>query len=122
MGAVNAWQGLITKGGRVYVLAGSPSLSEMMSARFVDHQIGALFDALADWGWTHTPLPNDFWGDGLQHVQFPWESLDGSGSAPGGNRLDISLVLASAMESVGMQPVLLMGPQDAFVSVMRSET
>ena len=38
VGAVNTWQGLITKGGRVYVLPGSPSLSEMMSARFVDHQ------------------------------------------------------------------------------------
>jgi hypothetical protein len=39
MGAVNAWQGLITKGGRAYVLAGSPALGEMMSARFVDQQI-----------------------------------------------------------------------------------
>jgi hypothetical protein len=39
MGAVNAWQGLITKGGRVYVLAGSSTLTATMSARFLDQQI-----------------------------------------------------------------------------------
>lgn len=39
MGAINAWQGLITKGGRVYVMAGSPALGEMMSARFAGQQV-----------------------------------------------------------------------------------
>lgn len=39
MGAVNAWQGLITKGGRSYILAGSPALGEMMSARFTTQQV-----------------------------------------------------------------------------------
>ncbi len=39
MGAVNAWQGLTTKGGRLYILAGTPALPEMSSARFVDHQV-----------------------------------------------------------------------------------
>ncbi|MEZ4269658.1 MAG: hypothetical protein R3F39_25135 [Myxococcota bacterium] len=75
-------------------------------------QIGAIFDALKADGMKYTSVAGDFF-DASQYVKLPAESLS-TGSQ---NCIDGALVFASALESMGMKPLIAIIPGHAFVGV-----
>jgi len=75
-------------------------------------QMSAVFQALKDKGIIYTNVATDFFA-GAQNVKTPAESLK-TGSA---NCIDGTLVFASALEAIGMRPVLVLVPHHAFVAV-----
>lgn len=75
-------------------------------------QLAAIYSALAARGTVYTNVPSSYF-ESSQNVKSPAESL-ASGSQ---NCIDGSLVVASALEALGMQPAIAIVPGHAFVAV-----
>ncbi len=75
-------------------------------------QMGAIFLALKNRGMVYVNVPQDFF-DNAQNVKFPPESL----STDSANCIDGTLVFASALESIQMEPAVIKVPGHAFVAV-----
>ncbi len=76
-------------------------------------QIGAIHEALRARGMVYAHVPQAYFGAASQNVKTPAESLI-SGSQ---NCIDGSLVFASALEAMGMNPGIVFVPGHAFVAV-----
>jgi len=72
----------------------------------------ALFDELNSLGMNYTSVPGTFF-EGTQNVRLPPETLAGTS----GNCIDGTLVFASALEAVGMEPIVFYTNTHAWVGV-----
>jgi len=75
-------------------------------------ELAAIFDALHARGLVYVNVPGSFF-DGSQNVKLPAQSL-GTGSS---NCIDGTLLFASALEALGMEPGIVIVPGHAFVAV-----
>jgi hypothetical protein len=87
--------------------AGDPTLTGVVD------QMGAIFLALKARGMQYVNVLQDFFA-GAQNVKFPVESL----ATASANCIDGTLVFASALESMGMRPGIVVMPKHAFVAVL----
>jgi hypothetical protein len=71
------------------------------------YQANAIFDELRSRGLTYINLTGSGFFSSAQNVRYPSESLSGQGA----NCIDGSLLFASALEALGMEPVLAMSSQ-----------
>ena len=78
----------------------------------VADQLGAIFLALREMGMVYTTVTASYF-DATQNIKTPAESIE-SGSE---NCIDGTLVFASALESMGMEPAVVRVPGHAFVAV-----
>jgi hypothetical protein len=76
-------------------------------------QMGAIFQALHARGMQYVTVSQDFF-TGAQNVKFPVEAL----ATASANCIDGTLVFASALESMGMRPGVVIVPGHAFVAVL----
>ncbi|WP_394828302.1 hypothetical protein [Pendulispora albinea] len=78
-------------------------------AGFAD-QVGSIWSALKARGFNYTNVPQNFFA-ASQNVRYPAESL----RVTTGNCIDGTLVLASVLEAIGMEPFINYVPGHAFV-------
>jgi hypothetical protein len=65
----------------------------------------------------YVTVTQDFFGAGSQNVKFPVESL----ATASANCIDGTLVFASALESMGMRPGIVVVPGHAFVALLADQ-
>lgn len=121
-GTVGSWNGSLTVGqaGQYHHLACSPpgaARSFTVSRTIGDDegaidQLAAIFLALKQRGLVYTSVSQDFFANS-QNVKYPSDSL----ATDSANCIDGTLVFASALESMGMEPQILFVPGHAFVGV-----
>ncbi|MBI5610203.1 MAG: hypothetical protein HY902_15105 [Deltaproteobacteria bacterium] len=75
-------------------------------------QIGAIFKAVQDYGLGYVTVGGSFFSS-AQYIKLPAESLNSSGA----NCIDGALLFASALEAMGMEPLLEFPVGHAFVAV-----
>jgi hypothetical protein len=95
---------------RAFTFGVTPTLTPASAAM---DQLSAIFLALQQRRIAYVNVPKDFFA-GAQNVKYPAESL-ATGSA---NCIDGALVFASALESMGMRPGIVMVPGHATIAVL----
>jgi len=82
------------------------------NCEIVELQVKSIYDTLKKLGVKYVNTPISF-GKNAQRIKFPSESL----TDLSGNCIELTLVFASAFESLGMRPVIVTVPGHAFVGV-----
>ena len=93
--------------------ASVPAAQHSAAAR---DQVGAIYNALKARGVVYSSVTTDFFASS-QYVRFPSESI----KALSANCIDGSLVMASAIEAIGMHPLVVFIPGHAFLIVRAGE-
>lgn len=86
--------------------------SNLAHAKVAIAHLSAIFDALNAMGVTYVNTPQDFF-DVAQSIKFPSQSLQTKSA----NCVEGALVFASALEAMGMRPVVILIPGHAYVGV-----
>ena len=96
------------------------SLTGYLTGATLDEQLAntrlhskAIFQAIKDLGVSYVNTPVSFAPGNSQRINFPYESVEGRS----GNCIDGAVLFASAFESLGMEPIIVIIPGHAYVGV-----
>ena len=99
-------------------MGASPSLSGYQQLEHVDNMVEAAFRALKKRSITYSNPPATWQGVGGQKIRTPQEVL----SEGVGTCLDTAMFFASALEQMGLDPVVAVVPRHAFVGYWTAES